>query len=122
MKFSKQNTLIYNLIKNRKDHPTADMLFFLAKEEQKDISLATVYRNLKNLVSEGKVITLETEDKKIHYDGDVSPHSHFICKNCGKIIDIFNSCEIPKELYACGCKVTEAKCVYYGQCPACNKK
>lgn len=122
MKYSKQNQLIYNLLKSRKDHPTADMLFISAREQEPDIGVATIYRNLKALSSEGKVATLETQDKRIHYDGDLTPHSHFICENCGKIVDVFNGENIPRELLESGCLVKNAKCVYYGLCSDCNKK
>ena len=84
MRYSKQRELVANVIKNRCDHPTADMIYSSCREIEPNISLGTVYRNLKLLADEGVIITLETEDKKVHYDGDMSRHSHFICKKCGK--------------------------------------
>ena len=41
------------------------------------------------LLGENDAILELTIDKHIaHYDGDTSPHSHFQCKRCGRIIDI----------------------------------
>ena len=120
MRFSHQRELIVNILKNRKDHPTADMVYISAKKIEPSISLGTVYRNLKLLSSEGVIDTLETVDKKIHYDGDTSNHSHFICESCGRIVDIFASHIVPKELSDIGLNVRNSKCVYYGNCTDCK--
>ena len=119
MRYSHQRELIVNILKNRKDHPTADMVYESAKLKEPNISLGTVYRNLKLLSDEGVIVTLETVDKKIHYDGDVSNHSHFICEKCGKIVDLFVEHKAPVELNQMGLKVKNAKCVYYGNCTDC---
>ena len=121
MRYSRQRELIANMLKNRKDHPTADMIYASAREIEPNISLGTVYRNLKQLSEEGTILTLETQDKKIHYDGNVSRHSHFLCDKCGKIIDLFQPAETPKELNQLGLVVSSEKCVYYGICPDCQK-
>lgn len=120
MRFSRQRELIIGIIKGRRDHPTADMIYASARESSPNISLGTVYRNLKLLADEGEIITLETEDKRLHYDGDVSRHSHFICSACGKIIDLFKPAETPAELKEEGFTVTGEKCVYYGLCKECS--
>lgn len=120
MRYSRQRELITEIIKGRKDHPTADMIYSSAREIEPNISLGTVYRNLKLLADDGVIITLETEDKRLHYDGDLSRHSHFICSRCGKIIDLFKPAEIPDELKDLGLRVTGEKCVYYGLCADCN--
>ena len=116
MRYSRQRELVFETIKNRCDHPTADMIYASCREIEPNISLGTVYRNLKNLAEEKQILTLETEDKKIHYDGDTSRHSHFICTKCGKIIDLFKPSETPAELKEMGLSVTGEKCVYYGLC------
>lgn len=120
MRYSKQRELITEIIKGRKDHPTADMIYNSARELEPNISLGTVYRNLKLLADEGVIITLETEDKRLHYDGDISRHSHFICNKCGRIVDLFRPAETPVELKDAGLTVTDEKCVYYGFCNCCN--
>ncbi len=122
MRYSRQREIIVENIKNRFDHPTADEIYSACRVVEPNISLGTVYRNLKQLAEEGEIITLETVDKKIHYDGDTSRHSHFVCERCGKIIDLFKPSETPKELKEMGLEVTSEKCVYYGQCNDCNIK
>ena len=120
MRNSKQRELIREIIKCRCDHPTAEMIYFSAREINPTISLGTVYRNLKLLADEKEIMTLETEDKRLHYDGDVSRHSHFICSKCGKIIDLFKPSPVPSELRELGVEVSGEKCVYYGACLECK--
>lgn len=120
MRYSRQRELITEIIKGRKDHPTADMIYQSAREIEPNISLGTVYRNLKLLSDEKEIITLETEDKRLHYDGDTSRHSHFICSKCGRIIDLFKPAATPMEIKEAGLTVTGEKCVYYGLCDICN--
>ncbi len=119
VRYSRQRELITEIIKGRCDHPTADMIYNSAREVEPNISLGTVYRNLKLLADEKVIITLETEDKRLHYDGDLSRHSHFICSNCGKIVDLFRPAKTPSELAEMGLTVTGEKCVYYGLCNEC---
>ena len=120
MRYSRQRELITQIIKGRCDHPTADMIYQSARDIEPNISLGTVYRNLKQLADDGTIITLETEDKRLHYDGDISRHSHFICSRCGKIIDLFRPAPKPEELKQAGLTVTSEKCVYYGLCQSCG--
>lgn len=122
MRYSHQRELIKDIIKGRKDHPTADMIYQSVIEIEPTVSLGTVYRNLKLLTDENEVITLETTDKKIHYDGDTSNHSHFICSDCGKIIDLFFEFCPPEFLSKDGHRVTAEKRLYYGVCKDCDLK
>lgn len=119
MRYSHQRELIERVIKGRKDHPTADMIYSTVRELEPTISLGTVYRNLKLLADENKIITLETTDKRIHYDGDTSNHSHFICSDCGKIIDLFFEFTPPAFLENAGHRVESEKRLYYGTCKDC---
>ena len=122
MRYSHQREMVLNIVKGRCDHPTADMIYESCREIEPTISLGTVYRNLKLLSSDGTIDTLETVDKKIHYDGNTNTHIHFICKECGKIIDLFVKPSVPKELEDLGVSVSSEKCVYYGECAECKIK
>lgn len=121
MRYSHQRETVLNVLKGCKDHPTAETVFLRARDTVPNISLATVYRNLRTLSDNGDVLTLETVDKKIHYDGDISDHGHFICRDCGRIIDIFSRTELPPELEELELEVDSAKTVYYGKCAGCRR-
>lgn len=116
---SKQRKIVMDILQNTKEHPTAEMIYAFARQHKFRISLATVYKNLKELVAEGKVMTLETEDTRLHYDADVSNHAHFICSKCGRIFDIFDNAKEPKELSEIAGSVEKQKRVYYGVCKEC---
>ena len=121
MRYSHQRELIRENVKGRFDHPTADMVYESVRQQEPTVSLGTVYRNLKQLSEESAIDTLETVDKKIHYDGRTEPHIHFICTECNDIIAFLLPLQAPKELSDAGFSVSSEKCVYYGVCNACNK-
>lgn len=121
-RYSKQREIVLSTLVGNKSHPTADDVYKLAREAEPNISLGTVYRNLKVLAEEGRIITLETRDKKIHYDADTSPHEHFLCDECGKIYDFFRITDGRAEIEKEGFLVKDVKTVYYGICKDCKNK
>lgn len=122
MRYSHQREAILQVVKGTKSHPTADMLYEEIKKTIPDISLGTVYRNLNLLVETGDIRALKTCDDKVHFDGDMSPHRHFVCSGCGKITDIFMADDIPEILTQLGYVVEDVSTVYYGKCADCLKK
>lgn len=122
MRRSRQRELILDILTGNTAHPTADAIYERARDTEPNISLGTVYRNLKVLAEENKVMTLETQDKKIHYDYNTAAHGHFMCEECGKIYDLFYDDGQAEVLAGKGYTVKDAKCVYYGVCENCNRK
>jgi Fur family peroxide stress response transcriptional regulator len=53
-----------------------------------NISLGTVYRNLLLFQQTGKVRALDVGDGVIHFDPVPTEHEHFVCRQCGKVIDL----------------------------------
>lgn len=88
-KFSKQRQCIIENLKNRKDHPTAESLYLDLKKEMPNIGIATVYRNLSELCEEGMVLKIKSNIGPDRFDGNVTPHIHFMCEKCGKVDDVF---------------------------------
>ena len=120
MRNTNQKNAILQVLKNCCDHPTAEVVYERVRQDMPNVSLGTIYRNLRQFAEEGKVLTLETTDKKIHYDGQVAAHSHFLCRQCGKIIDVFEQSDVPDCLKTQGVAVDEQKTIYYGLCDECN--
>ena len=54
-RYSKQRELIYQNLKNRCDHPTAEKIYSDLKIDNPELSLGTVYRNLNFLVKVNKI-------------------------------------------------------------------
>ena len=88
LKYSRQRESIKACLMTRHDHPTADALYTLNREEYPNISLGTVYRNLNLLVELGEIKKLTCGDGADRFDADTSPHYHFVCKKCGKVYDL----------------------------------
>lgn len=86
-KFSRQREAIKNQLSCRYDHPTAETLYSELKETIPNLSIATVYRNLKQLEEWGEVVAITT-DGATRYDANTHPHSHFFCRSCGSVIDL----------------------------------
>lgn len=88
LKYSRQRESIKNFLATRYDHPTAETVYMNIKEEFPNISLGTVYRNL-NLLSEiGEIQKLSPGFGPDRFDGNPAPHYHFICNDCGGVLDL----------------------------------
>lgn len=85
---SKQRDCILEFLSTRKDHPTADVVYMNVRKQLPNISLGTVYRNLTLLSENGEILRLRVGDGTDHFDADVSPHYHFICKKCRSVLDL----------------------------------
>ncbi|MBP3927721.1 MAG: transcriptional repressor [Clostridium sp.] len=88
LKYSRQRESIKACLMGRHDHPTADAIYTTIREEFPNISLGTVYRNLNLLVELGEIQKLTCGDGKDHFDADILPHYHFICRQCGTVSDL----------------------------------
>jgi Fur family peroxide stress response transcriptional regulator len=84
---TKQRSTILENLKGRCDHPTAEMVYDSVREEIPNISLGTVYRNLRDLSDTGDILAFEENDTW-HFDGTSEPHMHFCCRSCGRIDDL----------------------------------
>lgn len=118
-RLTKQKSAILNYLRSTKTHPDAEAVYEALRTENPNISLSTVYRNLSLMSEEGTILKLATGGKSDHFDGDTSPHQHFICNCCGKIIDVM--CEIDLKDKNFG--EISSYCVYfYGLCKECKSK
>ncbi len=117
-----QKLKIIQHLKGVRTHPTAEMIYAAVKKEIPTISLATVYRNLNQLSREGKVLKLEINGE-FRFDGDICNHQHFVCTDCGRIIDIFQeeiSAYALKKLKAKGFRPSCVHIIYRGKCDRCR--
>ena len=87
-KYSRQRELIKNFLLSRKDHPSADIVYMNVRKQHPNISLGTVYRNLTLLAEDGEIRRFNVGDGIDHFDADTSPHYHFVCRQCGSVIDL----------------------------------
>ncbi len=115
-----QRQVILEILKSTDIHPTADWIYERAREEIPNISLGTVYRNLKILKEEGYIIELN-DGKQSRFDGRIDKHYHFKCVKCGSIYDIEpEDIEIEHSLDAKGFSVSSMDINIVGICNKCN--
>ena len=86
MRYSHQRELIKEIVYSTNSHPTADWVFGKVKRSIPNISLGTVYRNLKQLNDEGIICTIY-DGTVARYDWNREPHDHLKCIECGDLID-----------------------------------
>lgn len=90
LRYSHQREKIYEYLSNTKEHPNAEQIYNDLKPSMPNLSLGTVYRNLKLLQNLGKIHTIPTIDGIERYDAEINNHVHFVCEKCGKIYDIMD--------------------------------
>ena len=80
--------LILKLVRSSCAHCTAESIFEAARKEMPGIGLATVYRNLSQLASEGMIRRIYVSGEPDRFDKTVIDHDHAVCKNCGCMRDV----------------------------------
>jgi len=122
LKYSRQRESIKNSLMNRTDHPTADALYLSIRREYPNISLGTVYRNLKLLSDLGEITRFSCGDGSEHFDYKITPHYHFVCRKCGAIMDLPESMvretsELLTETVPG--RIDSHSVFFYGECETC---
>lgn len=88
------------------------------------VSLGTIYRNLKTLTEMGEILELSYGSTYSRFDGNAHNHYHFVCEQCGKVIDIdmpeLNDLETAVEKKT-GARVNKHRLEFYGTCEDCIK-
>lgn len=100
------------------------------KEEGEEIGLATVYRQVANLLKEGYLHNLQSqgEEERFHYlhnPKECADHYHLKCNSCGKLFHLH--CKEVDELASHmkahhGFQVDWKESLLYGDCKECIKK
>ena len=125
LKHSKQRDMIKEFLMTRKDHPTADVVYMNVRQQNPNISLGTVYRNLTLLADIGEIARLRVGDGVDHFDADTSPHYHFVCQECDSVIDLeMDSIEgiVNTAASNLGGEIQGHVTYFYGKCPNCRRK
>ena len=89
-----------------------------------NLSRTTVYNTLRMLSEKQAAQMITIDDHRICYDGNTTPHVHFFCNSCGKVIDFFDESapQVEKPINIGGNIVTEKQLYYKGICKECLAK
>ncbi|HHY18676.1 MAG TPA: transcriptional repressor [Firmicutes bacterium] len=124
MRMTEQRALILKILRSTKSHPTADWIYQEARKEMPNISLGTVYRNLRVLAEAGAIMELDYGSGYSRYDGNPENHYHFQCQACGKMYDV--DIELVHQLdelveESLGAIIHEHRLEFYGICKDCQE-
>ncbi|MCD6048904.1 MAG: transcriptional repressor [Verrucomicrobia bacterium] len=119
-----QRQLVYQVLVENRDHPTAEEVFIRTKQKTPDISMATVYNCLDALVKCSVVKQVNLDRGATRYCPNMMDHSHFHCEQCSGVFDI----DLTNPLEAAGARMPRGFLVKHldltlkGVCPACAQK
>ncbi len=123
-RMTRQRKEIYDLILEKRDHPTATEVFIRAKERIPAISLATVYNCLETLTRAGLVRQVNHDRAPSRYCPNLTEHGHFYCESCGAVSDVAfrgegheAALKLPR-----GAVVDHIDVTIKGRCPDCARR
>ncbi|MET9362320.1 Fur family transcriptional regulator [Streptomyces sp. NPDC006632] len=122
-RMTSQRRVVAEVLNGDHVHLTADEVHGRAAELLPEISRATVYNTLGELVSLGEVMELSTDGRAKRYDPNAHrPHHHLVCSGCGTIRDVHPGgdrlADLPTE-ERFGFTLSRAEVTYRGLCPSC---
>lgn len=123
VRITPQRKAVLNYLVESEVHPTADDIFQALSSDFPNMSVATVYNNLKLFKQTGLVKELTYGDSSSRFDFNSVPHYHIICSECGKITD-FQYPALEEVEHLAGLvtdyDVSHHRLEIYGVCPECS--
>ena len=116
---SQQRERIYETVLAFRGHPTAQTVYDALRSELPQLSLGTVYRNLRQLAQEGRL--RELSGPVARYDSVLRPHGHIRCVGCGALLDMPEPYDpaLDRSAAPAGWTVRGHDLIFQGVCPAC---
>ena len=120
---SRKRDAILNCIRQSRVHPSAEWIYAQLKPEHPDLSLGTVYRNLALFRESGEVVCVATVRGADRLDACTEPPAHFICEQCGAVLDV----DVPQDDLRSdletryGVRVRRSELLFRGVCSACRE-
>ncbi len=122
IKITPQRLAILRYLDNHRTHPTVEEIFSELKQQNPSLSKTTVYNSVEILRKHGLIQSVSISISETRYDFKSNMHHHFLCKNCGKIIDIDIECPNINKIIKEGYEVDEVHGYFKGLCKNCKTK
>ncbi|SEN65818.1 peroxide-responsive transcriptional repressor PerR [Lihuaxuella thermophila] len=125
VRMTPQRHAILNYLLSAMNHPTADEIYKALEGSFPNMSVATVYNNLRVFKEAGLVRELTYGDASSRFDANMDEHYHVICRKCGKITDFEypSLVDVEREASrATGYHVDSHRMEIYGTCPTCQQR
>ena len=86
---TRQRTAIAEVLAANAEFASAQDIHARLDEAGSPVGLATVYRNLQAMATEGEVDVLRTDDGELAYRACGSGHHHhLVCRECGRTVEV----------------------------------
>ncbi len=121
-RLSSQRRVIAEVLVGEHVHLSAEEVHARAGQHLPELSRATVYNTLNELVAMGEVIEVSVTNGAKRYDPNAHRiHHHVVCRNCQAIRDVEPppTTVLPPPEAVAGYAVTETEVIYRGLCPDC---
>ena len=120
---SVQRVAIMRYLMEHRTHPTVEDIYRDLHDEMPTLSKTTIYNTLSLLGEKDALSLLTIDSKNIHYDGDVSPHAHFLCRCCHRIFDVALPLGLDSDgMMPVGFSIEHSHVYYDGVCNMCSGK
>ena len=123
LRLTAQRRVIAEALSGEHVHLTADEILQRARRSLPELSVATVYNTLNELVALGELRVVETGRGRVRYDPNADrPHDHLICLGCGEIHDVHahGDVRLPRSQQF-GHRIVGRETVFRGYCARCRK-
>lgn len=124
IRITPQRHAVLEYLLESETHPTADDIYKALEEKFPNMSVATVYNNLRALRNVGLIRELTYGDDSSRFDCNMTEHYHIMCEDCGKIVDFhyppLDEVESLAEKVT-GFEVSHHRMELYGKCNECKK-
>jgi len=124
LKLTTQRQAILDIINSSNRHWDADELARSLSDAGKPIGIATVYRGLAALESQGLIHSIQLADKKRYERADKEHHDHMVCTQCGHIEEFSHQTIEQLQQAAAtekGFTLTGHQLVMFGLCKQCSQ-
>lgn len=123
---TRQRAVVYNVLRHTRTHPDAEWIYKEARKIIPNLSLGTIYRNLKILKEQRKIIEVKSEySQSARFCTFLAPHSHFHCQQCDSITDVhgLNEKELfPRDVMDEFGELKSVQIIFHGTCSGCLEK
>ena len=121
LRLTPQRQRVYDVLIQKRDHPTADEVFIRAKRAMPEISHATVYNCLDALVDCGLVRQVQLDRGATRFCPNMHEHCHFYCDACDTVYDVdLPAKPQPGVTLPKGFKAERYEIAIHGTCPDCT--
>lgn len=123
-RLTRQRTVIQRVIDEARRPLSPAEILDAGRQQLPSLSIATVYRNLRDLQKDGVIAAVPLPGDNPRYESHHGPghhHHHFQCNQCQKVFDIHGCPGGLERMAPAGFAVERHDLTLYGLCADCNR-